>query len=193
MLVDLGTETVNTCVFPLVARDRKCLCSTGFRPEGETNCQVYKSFAVVSSLTRMQGYSLDDHAEAMQPVAGPGHNILHLDTHVAKNYIYWVEYNPGQSETNGIFRIKPDGTDKKHIISDGIGGNGIRGIAVDWIADNLYFTNVFPHETYLEVSWLDGSNRMVLFKTTTDAPREIAVNPSQETSLLDRLWPISED
>lgn len=164
------------CV-PAGNRDRRCLCSTGFRPEGDTNCQVYKSFAVVSSLTRMQGYSLDDHAEAMQPLAAPGHNILHLDSHVAKNFIYWVEYNPGQGDMNGIFRIKPDGTDKKHIISDGIGGNGIRGIAVDWVSDNLYFTNVFPHETYLEVSWLDGSNRMVLFKTTTDAPREIAVNP----------------
>ena len=123
----------------------------------------------------MQGYSLDDHSEAMQPVAGGGHNILHVDVHVAKNLIYWVEYNPG--EVNGIFRIKPDGTEKKHIISEGIGGNGIRGIAIDWVADNLYFTNVFPHETYLEVSSLDGSNRMVLLKTTTDAPREIAVNP----------------
>ena len=162
------------CV-PIGNRQRKCLCSTGFRSDGETLCQVYKSFAVVSSLTRVQGYSLDDHSEAMQPVAGAGHNILHVDVHVAKNYIYWVEYNPG--EVNGIFRIKPDGTEKKHIISEGIGGNGVRGIAIDWVADNLYFTNVFPHETYLEVCWLDGTNRMVILKTTTDAPRELAVNP----------------
>lgn len=42
---------------------------------------------------------------------------------------------------------------------------------------NLYFTNVFPHETYIEVSWLDGSKRMVLLKTTRDSPREVAVNP----------------
>jgi hypothetical protein len=48
---------------------------------------------------------------------------------------------------------------------------------VDWIAGNLYFTNVFPHENYLEVCWLDGSNRKVLVKTTTDAPKELAVNP----------------
>ena len=153
----------------------KCLCSTGFRTDGQTNCQPYKSFAVVSLLTKMQGFSLEDHAEAIQPIAGPGHNILHIDVHVVKNHIYWVEYNPG--ERNGIYRIKPDGTEKMHIISEGIGSNGIRGIAIDWIAGNLYFTNVFPHETYIEVSHLDGKNRMVLIKTTTDAPREIAVNP----------------
>ena len=34
---------------------------------------------------------------------------------------------------------------------DGIGSSGIRGVAIDWIAKNLYFTNVFPHETYIEV------------------------------------------
>ena len=36
---------------------------------------------------------------------------------------------------------------------DGIGKNGIRGLAVDWVANNLYFTNVFPHETYIEVGF----------------------------------------
>ncbi|RWS16465.1 low-density lipoprotein receptor-related protein 2-like protein [Dinothrombium tinctorium] len=160
---------------PMSNGQRKCLCSTGFKAEGETNCQIYKSFAVVSSLTALRGFSLEDHAEAMQPISGGGHNILHVDVQVAKSYIFWVEYNPG--DVNGIFSIKPDGSDKKHIIAEGIGSNGIRGIAVDWIAGNLYFTNVFPHETYIEVSWLDGRNRKVLVKTTTDAPRELAVNP----------------
>lgn len=65
----------------------------------------------------------------------------------------------------------------QQVIKDGIGSNGIRGLAIDWIAGNLYFTNVFPHENYLEVAWLDGTNRKVLVKTTTDAPRELAVNP----------------
>lgn len=61
-----------------------------------------------------------------------GHNILHLDVHVAMNHIYWIEFNQG--ERNGIYRIKPDGTDLKRVIADGIGSNGIRGVAVDWVA-----------------------------------------------------------
>lgn len=38
------------------------------------------------------------------------------------------------------------------IFQDGIGKSGIRGIAIDWVAKNLYFTNVFPHENLIEVS-----------------------------------------
>lgn len=171
----LGNGGCQQLCIPDQENKRKCLCSTGFRTDGQTNCQAYKSFAVVSLLNKMQGFSLEDHAEAIQPIAGPGHNILHIDVNVVKSHIYWVEYNP--TERNGIYRIKPDGTEKTHIITDGIGSNGIRGIAIDWIAGNLYFTNVFPHETYIEVSHLDGKNRLVLIKTTTDAPREIAVNP----------------
>lgn len=104
-----------------------------------------------------------------------GHHILHVDVHVAQNWIYWVEFNRGV--WNGIYRIRPNGTELQHIIKDGIGSNGIRGLTVDWIAGNLYFTNVFPHENYVEVCWLDGSMRKVLVKTTTDAPKELAVNP----------------
>lgn len=69
------------------------------------------------------------------------------------------------------------GTEMEPIVSSGVGSNGIRGLAVDWVANNLYFTNSFPHETFLEVCRVDGKHRMVLMKTTKDAPKEIAVNP----------------
>ena len=169
---------MHLCV-PLPNSQKKCLCSTGFKPDGEQKCEKYNSFAVVSSLSKLQGFSLDDHGEAMMAVAGPNHNILHIDVHIARNQIYWVEYNPTQlvGGYNGIYRVKPDGSERKQIIADGIGSNGIRGLAIDYIAGNLYFTNVFPHETYIEVCSLNGGNRMVLIKTTTDAPREIAVDP----------------
>lgn len=111
----------------------------------------------------------------MVPITGPGHHILHVDVHYAQTWIYWVEFNRGI--WNGIFRIRPNGTELQPIIKEGIGSNGIRGIAIDWVAGNLYFTNVFPHENYVEVSRLDGSNRKVIVKTTKDAPRELAVNP----------------
>lgn len=73
--------------------------------------------------------------------------------------------------------MQANGSNHTAVITQGIGSNGIRGLAVDWIANNLYFTNVFSHETYVEVSWLDGTNRMVLRKLIKDAPRELAINP----------------
>lgn len=165
------------CV-PSENQTRQCICGAGSKltPGSSTDCTTYKSFAVVASLTRMQGFSLEDHAEAMQPLAGNGRNILHTDVHVAKGHIYWIEFNQG-STSNGIFRMKPDGSDKKHIIADGIGASGIRGLCIDWIAQNLYFTNQFPHETFIEVASLDGSNRLVIYKTSTEGPRELAVDP----------------
>ena len=168
---------------------RVCGCSVGYKKDGETQCVAYDSFAMVSQLKKARGFDLngpEDRSnvkEAMVPIAGPGHNILHMDFIIGdknKNeddWIYWVDFEVDDGGFNGIYRVKPDGSERTQIIKDGIGKSGIRGIAVDWIAKNLYFSNVFPHETYVEVSWLDGTNRKVIYKSTTDAPREIAVNP----------------
>lgn len=160
---------------PAIAATRSCACGMGSRKENEVNCVSYKTFAVVSQLDTIRGYSLSDSTEAMVPVSGPGHHILHVDVMFREQWIYWAEYNRGY--WNGIFRSRPNGTDIQHVVKDGIGSNGIRGLTIDWVAGNMYFTNVYPHENYVEVCWMDGSNRKVLVKTTTDAPRELAVNP----------------
>lgn len=160
---------------PAEGRTRVCACGIGYRKENEISCAPYKTFAVVNQLDMTRAYSLKDSSEAILPITGPGHHILHVDIHVADSWIYWVEFNRGP--WNGIFRIRPNGTELQPVVYTGVGSNGIRGIAVDWVAGNMYFTNVFPHENYLEVAWLDGRNRKVLIKTTTDSPRELAVNP----------------
>lgn len=165
---------------PFGRNQRKCGCTIGYtQSDTETECQPHESFAVVSQLQKARGFDLDDKSEAMVPIAGKGHNILHMDFLYddgnKKNWIYWVDFEIDGH--NGVYRIRPDGSEMTHVIKDGIGKSGIRGIAVDWIAKNLYFSNVFPHETYIEVSWLDGTNRKVIYKSTTDNPRELAVNP----------------
>lgn len=159
---------------PAGSKSRTCACSVGYKKD-DVKCVPYKTFAVVSQLDMIRGYSLKDSSETIVPITGAGHHILHVDVHYMDSWIYWVEFNRGT--WNGIFRIKPNGSDMQHIVKDGIGSNGIRGLTVDWVANNLYFTNVFPHENYLEVCWLDGTHRKVLVKTTTDSPRELAVNP----------------
>ncbi|KAK4320921.1 hypothetical protein Pmani_008239 [Petrolisthes manimaculis] len=160
---------------PKRGKQRTCRCTTGFKADGEKACKPYEKFAIVSQLEIMRGYSLDGAGEAMTPVAGSEHNILHIDYHYSKKFIYWEEFNQGGA--NGIYRSRPNGSERDGVVTDGIGSNGIRGIAMDWIANNMYFTNVFPHETFVEVSWLDGTNRMVLKSLTKDSPRELAVNP----------------
>ena len=156
---------------------RVCKCTVGYvaKDKEETRCQPYREFAIVSQLHTVRGFSLENAAEAIAPMSGDEHNILHVDFHYAKKLIYYIQFN--KNGLNGIYQANANGSNHTAVISDGIGSNGIRGLAVDWIANNLYFTNVFSHETYVEVSWLDGTNRMVLKKLTKDSPRELAVNP----------------
>ena len=56
-------------------------------------------------LTMMYTYNLHHYL---------GHNILHLDYHFKDEHIYWVDFE--EDKHNGIYRIKPDGTEKEHII-----------------------------------------------------------------------------
>ena len=60
---------------PSEGNSRVCACSVGYKKENEVNCSPYKTFAVVSQLDLIRGYSLKDSAEAMVPITGPGTTI----------------------------------------------------------------------------------------------------------------------
>ena len=87
---------------PAEGKTRVCACGIGYKKESDVSCVPYKTYAVVNQLDVTRGYSLKDSAEAMTPIAGPGHHILHVDVHYDANWIYWVEFN--RSPWNGIFR-----------------------------------------------------------------------------------------
>ncbi|KGL73134.1 Low-density lipoprotein receptor-related protein 2, partial [Tinamus guttatus] len=157
-----------------------CACATGFQlnPDNRT-CSPYSSFVIVSMLSAIKGFSLEtsDHSEAMVPLAGRGRNALHVDVHMPSGFIYWCDFSSTAPSQNAIRKIKPDGSNFRNVITNGIGRNGIRGIAIDWVAGNLYFTNAFLTETFIEVLRLNTTYRRVLLKTAVDMPRHIVVDP----------------
>ena len=51
------------------------------------------------------------------------------------------------------------------------------GLAVDWLADNLYWTDA--GRNVLEVSRLDGSCRKIVVSRGLDEPRAVAVFPQR--------------
>ncbi|CAB1328475.1 unnamed protein product, partial [Coregonus sp. 'balchen'] len=157
-----------------------CACATGFKLSVDNRtCAPYQSYVVISMLSALKGFSLEgaDHSEAMVPVAGRGRNALHVDVHMPSGFLYWCDFSSTVTSQNGIRRIKPDGAGFRSVVTSGIGRNGIRGIAVDWAAGNLYFTNAFLTETYVEVLRLNTTFRRVLLKTQVDMPRHIVVDP----------------
>lgn len=87
---------------PASGGTRVCACGMEYRKVSDTRCEPYKTFAVVTQLDVARGYSLKDSKEAMVPITGVGHHILHVDVYYAGNWIYWVEFNRGI--WNGIFR-----------------------------------------------------------------------------------------
>ncbi|XP_027721928.1 low-density lipoprotein receptor-related protein 2 isoform X3 [Vombatus ursinus] len=176
-------NNMNACqqiCLPIPGELFSCACATGFKLNSDNRtCSPYNSFIVVSMLTAIKGFSLEasDHSEAMVPMAGRGRNALHVDVHVPSGFIYWCDFSSTVASQNGIRRIKPDGSYFRNVITNGIGQNGVRGIAVDWVAGNLYFTNAFLTETLIEVLRINSTYRRVLLKTTVDMPRHIVVDP----------------
>ena len=49
------------------------------------------------------------------------------------------------------------------------------GLAVDWIADNIYWTDA--GRKVLEVARLDGSSRKIIIRDGLDEPRALAIFP----------------
>ncbi|XP_013407657.1 low-density lipoprotein receptor-related protein 2-like [Lingula anatina] len=159
---------------------RTCACTVGYTLQSDTQCTAVNSFAIVSQLTSIRGYSLasDLQEEAMVPIGEKGRNALQIAVHISSGSIYWCDsVRSGSNKTSGIRKVKQDGSGYEDIISSGIGVNGVRGMALDWVAGNIYFTNAMAIETYIEVCRLDGANRLTLLRTQFDKPRSMAVNP----------------
>lgn len=169
----LNSNCDHICI-PTNNRGRKCACSLGYKLTSETTCSNYKSFLIIAQEDRIRGIG-DDSIEAMVPIHSNDRHILHIDLYMKSGWIYWIEY--GKGSTNGLWRIHPNGTELQQIISKGIGSNGLRGLTIDWISKQIYFTNAFPHETFLEICNLEGGFRKILSKKNSDNPRELAVNP----------------
>ena len=97
----------------------------------------------------------------MIPISGKGHNILHMDflyeydesSSKPQVWIYWVDFESDEKGHNGIYRIRPDGTQLEHVIKDGIGKSGLRGIAVDWVSQGPLskWTDYYSNCPYLYV------------------------------------------
>ncbi|XP_055342132.1 low-density lipoprotein receptor-related protein 2-like [Paramacrobiotus metropolitanus] len=164
---------------PIGANQATCACSVGFTLKDSTKCQNFDTFIIVSQLSQIQGVDLNGTNMAMTPISGPERNALHIEFHYQERWVYWTDFNKDRNPEypNGIFRIHPDGSGMQQIVSTGVGITGIRGLAVDWLAGNVYFSNVFATDTFLEVCRLDGQFRKVLLRTDRDSPRQIAVNP----------------
>lgn len=58
--------------------NRVCACSVGYKKELDIKCTPHTSFAVVSQVDLVRGYSLSDTLDAIVPISGPGKSVMSL-------------------------------------------------------------------------------------------------------------------
>ena len=68
-----------------------------------------------------------------------------------------------------------NGAQREDVIEFGLGTP--EGLAVDWLAHNIYFSDTMSHR--IEVARLDGSSRKVLLWKDLETPRSIALDPME--------------
>ena len=74
-----------------------------------------------------------------------------VDFVAAQDLIYWVD-----SDHGSILSIRRDGTHRQ-VVAEGL--DSVEGLAIDWIASNMYWTN--PKFDVIEVSKINGSFKVV--------------------------------
>ena len=102
-------------------------------------------------------------------------DAIAVDFCYADGFIFWTDVSAEK-----IKRIRVTGSSK--IVEDvvSVGLKKPEGLAVDWIAKKLYWTDCRDADwetNRIEVANLDGSDRKVLFWQDLGLPRAIAVDP----------------
>nr|XP_040223812.2 low-density lipoprotein receptor-related protein 4 isoform X2 [Anopheles coluzzii] len=152
-----------------------CKCPTGLtmREGSTTDCKTlpdeYLLIALRSGIGRI---SLDtpDLFDVVLPIEGV-HGAVVLDYHFDSMYVFYADVN-----VDAIRRVNMHNySDTQVIVSSGL--NTPNGIAVDWLADNLYWTDTALKK--IEVARLDGSCRKAILTDGLDDPRSIILYPKR--------------
>ena len=102
-------------------------------------------------------------------------DAIAVDFCFAEGFVFWTDVS-----LEKIKRIRVTGDTKKVEDVISVGLKKPEGLAVDWIAKKLYWTDCRDSDwetNRIEVANFDGSNRKVLFWKDLGLPRAIAVDP----------------
>lgn len=149
-----------------------CACPTGTKMTSDSKtCESEPStyLAVAARFTVVRiSLDTDEFWDVTLPIKSLS-NAIDVDFHYEKGLIFYtdIEQHLIQSvDVKNFSRVN-------NIIHTNLSSPD--GIAVDWIADNIYWTNT--GNKIIEVARLDGSNRHVVVKDNLQDPRSIAVFP----------------
>ncbi|GAB1610067.1 hypothetical protein Ahia01_001292600 [Argonauta hians] len=158
----------------------RCVCTAGYQLR-DNQCIGVRTFLMYSINNEVRGVPLNGNNTNIRALPAIPQIVMaaSIDFDAREDYIYWVD-----SSSRTISRIKRDLTKRRQIVplddtsnvQNNVNAiNTVEGIAVDWVAGNLYWTDS-GHST-IEVSRLDGQYRYVLVFQGLDKPCAIVVHP----------------
>lgn len=152
-----------------------CACPTGLllKEDGKTCHDLPSKYLLFASRSSIRRISLDtdDHTDVYLPLPNL-QGAIALDYDYAGQKLYYTDVI-----LDVIRRADLNGSNMETIIEMGL--VTADGLAVDWIAQNLYWTDTGHGRNVIEVSRLDGTSRKVLLSERLDEPRAIAVYPEK--------------
>ena len=93
-----------------------------------------------------------------------------IDLHINRSKVFWTDL-----DTRTISRAFINGSQSEVIVDVGVMHPD--GLAVDWVADNIYWTDSYLQR--IECSRLDGRYRKTLIWKNLTEPHSIALDPSK--------------
>ncbi|XP_051787046.1 low-density lipoprotein receptor-related protein 1B [Erpetoichthys calabaricus] len=165
------------CLFSGNYKFRTCRCRTGYilgsdgksckKPKNELFLFYGKGRPGVIRAMDLNAKAADEHMIRIENLVNP----RALDFHAETNYIYFAD-----TTSFLIGRQKIDGTGRETILKDDL--DNVEGISVDWIGNNLYWTNDGRRKT-ISVARLEKTSqtRKTLLEGEMSHPRGIVVDP----------------
>lgn len=131
--------------------------------------QNYLLIAMRAGIGRIS-FDTDDMLDVVLPIENV-HAAIVLDYHYNKSKLYYADVNIDVIKEVDLNNVKNTRT----IVSDRL--TTTNGLAVDWVADNLYFSDT--ESRAIEVTRLDGSSRKTIINDNLNDPRSLAVFPQR--------------
>lgn len=115
-------------------------------------------------------FDTEDMLDVVLPIENV-HAAIVLDYHYNQSKLYYADVNIDVIKEVDLKNVKST----RNIITSGL--KTTNGLAVDWIANNLYFSDT--ESSSIEVSRLDGSSRKVIINDNLNDPRSLAIFPQR--------------
>lgn len=131
--------------------------------------QNYLLVAMRGGIGRIS-FDTDDLLDIVLPIENV-HAAIVLDYHYNHSKLYYADVNIDVIKEVDLNNVK----NTRNLISNGL--RTTNGLAVDWIANNLYFSDT--ESSTIEVSRLDGSSRKIIVTENLNDPRSLAIFPQR--------------